>query len=250
MKKNSYFLILFVMILLTGCSSGSINSKTNDPIITIDSKTDNQNKVTDLDQTKIEEEPKKKQDLNSLVPEGWGILNKDEPIIAEGDLNKDGIKDLALIIEQLESKTDEAPFRSLLIAFGVGEDTYNLSIIADNVILKADEGGVWGDPFESLFIDRGSVVISNYGGSNWRWYNKYRFRFQDNEWFLIGATMREYFTGNATQEEANEQDYNLLTGDYIIKKPNENGKIITEHGNRGKRELVKLKDFSNENINF
>lgn len=39
------------------------------------------------------------------------------------------------------------------------------SIIADKVVLKADEGGVWGNPFESLTIDRGSVVVSDYGGS-------------------------------------------------------------------------------------
>ncbi|MNI72549.1 hypothetical protein D3C73_1284990 [compost metagenome] len=60
--------------------------------------------------------------------------------------------------------------------------------------------------------------------------------------------MGEYFTGNATQEEANEQDYNLLTGDYIITTTNEEGKRITENGNRGKRELVKLKDFNIEDM--
>jgi hypothetical protein len=60
--------------------------------------------------------------------------------------------------------------------------------------------------------------------------------------------MGEYFSGNATQEEANEQDYNLLTGDYIIKTTNEDGKITTERGNRGKRQLIKLKDFNIENM--
>lgn len=39
--------------------------------------------------------------------------------------------------------------------------------------------------------------------------------------------MGEYFSGNASQEEANEQDYNLLTGDYIIKKTNEGGACTT-----------------------
>ncbi|MNW70746.1 hypothetical protein D3C74_501880 [compost metagenome] len=60
--------------------------------------------------------------------------------------------------------------------------------------------------------------------------------------------MGEYFTGNATQEESDEQDYNLLTGDYVIKTTNEEGKRVTESGNRGKRKLVKLKDFNIEDM--
>jgi hypothetical protein len=251
MKKICYLLLLFILVLISACkgsigNSKVINDSPNSKKVMVENNTKESN--SEEAQTEIEENPKKTQDLNSLIPLGWGVLNKGEPVITEGDLNKDGIKDIAAIIEQIMSVTEEAPLRSLFIAFGASDNTYSLSIIADNVILNADEGGVWGDPFKSLTIDRGSVVVSDYGGSNWRWYNQYRFRFQDNDWFLIGATMGDYFTGNATQEEANEQDYNLLTGDYIFMKSNEDGKITTERGNRGRRELVTLKDFNIENI--
>jgi hypothetical protein len=197
--------------------------------------------------TEFEEKPKDNNDLNSLIPLGWGILIKDEPVIAEGDLNRDGIKDVAIIIEELKSETEWAPQRALLIAFGTknDNDTYTLSIIADNIILPSDAGGVWGDPFESLSIDRGSVVISDYGGSNWRWYNTYRFRFQDDDWYLIGATMGEFYTGNLT---GNEEDYNLLTGDYIFKEMTEGEMKITERGNRGKKQLIKLSEFDLNNM--
>lgn len=190
-------------------------------------------------------------DITAIIPKGWRMLEqiKGEPVKAEGDLNKDGIADIATVIEKTKTANDdEAPPRSLLIAFGNKDNTYTLSVIAENVVLKADEGGVWGDPFESLTIDRGSVVVSDYGGSNWRWYNKYRFRYQDNDWYLIGATMGSYFTGNATIDGADEEDYNLLTGDYIIKKTDENGKVKTTTGNRGKKALVKLKDFNLDNM--
>jgi hypothetical protein len=202
--------------------------------------------------TETEGIPEKTNDIHSLIPSGWKLLNKEKTELVEGDLNKDGVIDAAGVIEEIKinSETDESPLRALLIAFGNIDKSYNLSIIADHVILKADEGGVWGDPFDSISIDRGSIVVSHYGGSNWRWFNTYRFRFQDNDWYLIGATKGEYFTGNATEEKANEQDYNLLTGDYIIKETNESGKIKTTHGNRGKKELIKLKDFNPENINF
>ncbi|WP_342435510.1 hypothetical protein NSS79_17760 [Paenibacillus sp. FSL L8-0436] len=231
MRTIGYVLIiLFNIFLLSACNSSNVNSS------------DHPSSKSDV----VEEQPLK--DINTLIPSGWRVLiQDDEPVTTEGDLNKDGITDVAMIIEQLQPNTEEAPERSLLIAFGTN-DSYLLSIIADKVILKSDEGGVWGDPFESLSIDRGSVVVSDYGGSNWRWYNKYKFRFQDNEWYMIGATMGEYFSGNATQEAADEQDYNLLTGDYIIKKTNEDGKMITERGNRGKRQLIKLKDFNIENM--
>jgi hypothetical protein len=200
--------------------------------------------------TEFEEKPTDNNDLNSLIPLGWGILIKDEPVIAEGDLNNDGIKDVATIIEELKSETEWAPQRALLIAFGTknDNDTYTLSIIADNVILPSDAGGVWGDPFKSLSIDRGSVVVSDYGGSNWRWYSTCRFRFQENDWYLIGVTMGEYYTGTQTSENGDEEDYNLLTGDYIIRKTDENGKVTIQKGNRGRKELIKLRDFNLEDM--
>ncbi|MNN83368.1 hypothetical protein D3C81_2004010 [compost metagenome] len=114
--------------------------------------------------------------------------------------------------------------------------------------MPSDSGGVWGDPFDSLQIERGTIVVSDYGGSNWRWYDKYRFRFQDNDWYLIGATMGEYYTGTQTPDTGNEEDYNLLTGDYKIRKVDENGKATTQKGNRGRKELIKLKDFNLEDM--
>lgn len=191
-----------------------------------------------------QEDSQSTKDWTSLIPEGWHVLEKNEgePVVVEGDLNKDGIPDIAAIIEK-KTTGEEAPPRALLIAFGHKDNSYTLSIIADKVILRADEGGVWGDPFENLSIDRGSVVISDYGGSNWRWYNKYRFRYQDNDWYLIGATMGSYFTGTTTRENADEEDYNLLTGDYIIRTTGEDGKVKITKGNRGKKKLVKMSDF-------
>jgi hypothetical protein len=182
MRTINYMLIMFFIIfLLSACNSGNVNSSE----FHHSSKSDVAANHTEplSEEIKVELKGKPLRDINTLIPSGWGVLiEDDEPVTTEGDLNKDGITDVAMIIEQLKANTEEAPNRSLLIAFGTN-DSYSLSIIADKVILKSDEGGVWGDPFESLSIERGSVVVSDYGGSNWRWYNKYRFRFQDNEWY-------------------------------------------------------------------
>ncbi|WP_213526793.1 hypothetical protein [Paenibacillus sp. J31TS4] len=187
------------------------------------------------------------QPIRALVPKGWRMLEKSpgNPMLAAGDLNKDGVEDAAVILEQETGKDGEVPNRALFIAFGDGNGGYQQSILAVKAILRADQGGAWGDPLEGISVDNGSLVISFYGGSNDRWYANYRFRFQDNDWYLIGATMGSYFTGTMTRENANEEDYNLLTGDYIIRATDEQNpsKSKTTKGNRGKAPLLKLKDF-------
>jgi hypothetical protein len=222
--KSILALVIVVIFVLTSCTSGGVTPEG-------DNHTD--------------EASNSAKDVLELVPVGWKALERlaGEPYKAEGDLNNDGINDIALVIEELEASAEGAPNRALLIAFGNEDNSYTLSIIAEHAVLKADEGGVFGDPLEDLTIDRGSVLLSFYGGSNWRWYSKYRFRYQDKDWYLIGATLGSYFTGTETIEQADEEDYNLLTGDYIKKTYDEDGKEVIEKGNRGKRELVKLRDF-------
>lgn len=183
-------------------------------------------------------------DVASLVPKGWHILEHRQPVKAEGDLNKDGIQDLAIVIERTQEENYNAS-RSLLIAFGNKDHTYSISIIAEKVILGALEGGGWGDPFDGISIDRGSVIVSDFGGSGQRWYHKYRFRYQDNDWYLIGATMgSNHSIKEGTEMVFDEEDYNLLTGDYNIVKTNEDGEEQIAKGNRGKKKLVKLSEFN------
>jgi hypothetical protein len=186
-------------------------------------------------------------DAASLIPAGWHLLKSHSPSKAEGDLNKDGIPDLAMIIERTEEGM-EAP-RSLLIAFGTKENTYFLSILAEHVILSAGEGGVFGDPFNGLTIDRGSVVVRDYGGSNTKWYHTYRLRFQDEDWYMIGATVGSTFLMTTEMGMGiEEDDYNLLTGDYIHKRTNKAGEEEVTKGNRGKKPLVKLSEFNGDEI--
>lgn len=198
----------------------------------------------DSDELQIEEA---KIQLIPLLPEGWHVMEDDDgilpPTVAIGDLNADGIPDVAAVIERNEDPECECAPRSLLLAFGRQDNTLELSIISDEVVLAADEGGVYGDPFDGIVIERGTLLVSDYGGSNWRWYNRLRFRYQDEAWCLIGYTTGSYFTGTTEYEDADEEDYNLLTGDYIIRQTNEEGEVITTKGNRGRKELVKLGEF-------
>lgn len=249
MKIFYYVMVLMGMIGLSACQATerAVGTPSVEPVETTASSMVEKEQATP---TKVNEvkEVKDVKDVATLIPSRWRLLVRQSgPEKVEGDLNKDGIQDVALVIEKLENPKDQAPERALLIAFGNQDGTYTRSIIADKAILKADEGGVWGDPLANLAIDRGSVVVSFYGGSNDRWYGNYRFRFQNGDWYLIGATVGSYFTGTMTEKTGDEADYNLLTGDYvqrIVDDPKaEKPTSHTITGNIGKKKLLKLSEF-------
>lgn len=265
MKRFALISIIISILLGTvGCSNEKLTNNLGinnpEPIPTI-SVVENETKEiinptkdarNQIDTSAKKDNPiKKAKDISTFVPQGWHILEKNDGKLAkvEGDLNKDSVNDIAFVIEgntQPEEPEPEmvwGPPRSLLIAFGNKDNTYSLSIKSDDSIMLREQGGVFGDPFDDIVIDRGSLLLKFYGGSNWRWYRNYRFRFQNEGWYLIGATFGSYYTGTTTMDNADEEDYNYLTGDYIIKKSDEKGKLITSKGNRGKRELLNLKDF-------
>lgn len=242
MKFTYYFMVFAFMMGLSACQA-------DEPTTAVPSSATEQPTAATIVK-KEEATPKLSKATNPavLMPEGWQqLVRQSGPVRVEGDLNKDGIQDIGMVIEKLESAKDQAPERALLIAFGNKDGTYTRSTMADKAILKADEGGVWGDPLAGISIDRGSLIVSFYGGSNDRWYGNYRFRFQDEDWYLIGATVGSFYSGTMTETTGDEEDYNLLTGDYVkrivddpkVEKPTSH----TIKGNMGKKKLLKLSDF-------
>lgn len=183
----------------------------------------------------------------SFVPKGWHVHEK-----AEGDLNKDNLPDIAAVIESdkpvknLKEADNEQTPRLLLIAFKQTDGSYKLSIQSNESIMLSNEGGVFGDPWEGLSIERGTLLVRFYGGSSSRWSYAYRWRFQNNDWFLIGAT----YTASSTHDGSYEKyDFNLITGATEISKgvgEDEKGntpKDKVSKINIGKKTLLKLKTF-------
>jgi len=146
----------------------------------------------------------------AFLPKGWHVMTK-----TTGDLNKDGVADLAVLIEAdslvkslKEWENDQRP-RILFAAFRQPDGQYSLSVQSNESILLSNDGGVFGDPFEALEINRGSIVVRFYGGSSDRWSYVYRWRYQNKDWFLIGATYTASSTHNGNFKV---HDFNLLTG--------------------------------------
>lgn len=179
--------------------------------------------------------------LSDFIPKDWKIISK-----VQGDLNKDKRVDIAAVIEYTGeyNASDEEEMsgkpRILFVVFKNKAGTYKLSVQSSTIILRAGQGGVFGDPFVGIEYSRGSIVVSSYGGSSWRWGYTYRFRYQNKGWYLIGETTQ---THNTHTGETEIIDTNCLTGKQIITKSDITGNEKNVTQNIGKKKLKNLLDF-------
>jgi hypothetical protein len=184
----------------------------------------------------------------AFVPKGWHVLEK-----TEGDLNKDNLPDIAAVIESdkpvknLKETDNEQQPRILFVAFKQADGSYKLSIQSNEFVLLSNEGGVLGDPWLGMVIQRGTLLVQFYGGSSSRWGYDYRWRFQNDDWFLIGATYTSSSTHNAAFEK---YDFNLSTGaaeltqgEALEDEKAKNPKDKVSRFNVGKKPLQKLKTY-------
>lgn len=144
-----------------------------------------------------------------FVPAGWRLLGS-----ADGDVNGDGRADTALALahdpEQSEPGDIWQEPRLLVIALRDAGGKLKLSAVSKEVVMCRGCGGVFGDPFAAISIERGAVVIDHYGGSRDRWAFIDRFRLDAGRWTHIGATERHMDTFEPDYME--EHDANLSTG--------------------------------------
>jgi hypothetical protein len=102
--------------------------------------------------------------FKTFIPKGYTLLDS-----ASGDLNKDGIKDLIVVLRNDVEETMPDTTRPLLILHGTKNKTYTLIAKNDHVVLCEACGGVFGNPYEGLTIKDNYFSVGHYGGSNWRW---------------------------------------------------------------------------------
>ena len=128
---------------------------------------------------------------------------------ATGDLDKDGIDEKVEIYTTADSSEYGLVRELQILKFTNGR--WELWKSSRTAVLADNAGGVWGDPFSSLSITKGRLIIEHYGGSNWRWSTTDIYRFQNNAFQLIGYTS----TFGKQCEENTSLDINLSTGKII-----------------------------------
>jgi len=144
-------------------------------------------------------------DAAAFVPEHWQIIKADT-----GDLNKDKKDDIVFVMEyikgypNIDDHHNKALPRVLVVLFQA-EEGYSKALQHNKFIMNAAQGGTMGDPFSQLFIRRGVLNIEFMGGSRELWIYDYKFRFQDNDWYLIGHDDKTYdrLTGDYTETSQN-----------------------------------------------
>ncbi|RKF20346.1 hypothetical protein DBZ36_07865 [Alginatibacterium sediminis] len=134
---------------------------------------------------------------------------------AVGDLDNDGIAEKVVVLDT-GLASDFGTQRAVLIYQNVGEQ-WRLWFYSEEGVLSSAHGGMFGDPFLGIEIERGALVINHFGGSMQKWSYVHRFRFNDGNWDLIGATI-EY--GLLECEYVNF-DFNIVTGKAIYTDVNE-----------------------------
>lgn len=165
------------------------------------------------------------------TPESFEILNQ-----AEGDLDKDAIPE-KVIVYDTKNLTDFGTERQIYI-YKMNIDKWVLWKKSVGAILPSQHGGMMGDPFEGISIKKNCLVINHFGGSRQKWSYTHRFRYQNGNFQLIGATVNfgspcDYFFNF---------DYNLSTGKINYKKVTEDCEKNSSKTEK-KETIKKLKTF-------
>ena len=183
MKQLLYlFFLAFVTI---------VNSQNNNPII-----------------------PKEGMTMADFVPSKWNVIAK-----SEGDLNKDKMNDVAFVIENTAKE-------NFVLNNGFGNDTLNINPRFLLVLFKTNSNYVLksinkkfipsqhdsvSTCLEDPFMENGGIEIKNgvlnidlhYWLSCGSWYvtdRNYKFRFQDNNFVLIGYDSSSFHRSSGESE--------------------------------------------------
>jgi hypothetical protein len=155
--------------------------------------------------------------IAAIVPSNWAAIDT-----IYGDLNNDHREDMVLILEFKDQINEVRAYgdadteiikefqrpRIMGIYFKNGQNHYTFALQNNNFILREKEGGIYGDPYEGISITQNVLHLNFIGGSNWRWKLNYHFKYQNQDWVLIGAKNRYYHNASG---ELDEKEYNFIT---------------------------------------
>ncbi|WP_324027848.1 hypothetical protein QSV08_07845 [Maribacter sp. BPC-D8] len=142
------------------------------------------------------------------IPENYTIVDS-----IKGDLDNDAINELVVAYNVMpENEIDGVP-RELVI-YKLENNQWVVWKTSDQALYGSKDGGMMGDPYGEMDIKNGILHISQNGGSSWKWGFTDKYRFQNDEFYLIGYTslagkLCAYWT---------DIDFNLTTGKMIVNK--------------------------------
>jgi hypothetical protein len=156
--------------------------------------------------------------IQAFIPDGWHLATNH----VKGDLNQDGINDIAaifesdtpmLIEEANNADTQSKPIkpRILAIFFAKKGGGYQLSTQANHGVLTVDNAAVMKDPITYMRIKRNALNVAYAGGDADKnhWEVTARFRYKKDDWYMTGYNKSHY---TAATSQVVKNDYNAMTG--------------------------------------
>lgn len=166
--------------------------------------------------------------IKDFIPKGWTIRDS-----VSGDLNNDKNNDWVIVLQLKDSVTlvkHDGNYtdtvltqpRMLLILFhDTSSEKFLLTEQSNSFILNHDNSNM-SDPYQSIKIEKGILQISFqlfYNMGSWLITNtSYKFRYQDNNFVLIGADNNSF---HRARNDYENYSYNFLTKKWSLTKGSE-----------------------------
>ena len=143
-------------------------------------------------------------DVERFIEPGTTVL-----AVERGDLNRDGREDAIVV---LEPEAADVP-RPLLILVRDANGALRLAKRSAKAVSCRECGGMMGDPFQHVTIEKGRFTITHYGGSSWRWSSETTFAWsrRDQSWQLVRV---EHSNFHASEPEKEEQSVHTPPKDF------------------------------------
>ena len=142
------------------------------------------------------------------IPDNYSVVDS-----VSGDLDKDSIAELVVAYNMGPENDIDGVSRELII-YKRKNNKWTEWKKSDQALYGSKDGGMMGDPFGEIAIKNGILLISQNGGSSWKWGFTDKYRFQDGEFYLIGYSS----IAGKLCEYWKDVDFNFSTGKMIVKK--------------------------------
>lgn len=143
--------------------------------------------------------------IDDFTPEFWKRVK-----LVYGNLDADSDEEAVAVYET--PILADLGYKHCLAVYKKTDDGWKLWHQTTSPVLSTQAGGMMGNPFYGIAIERKCIVINHFGGSRQKWNYTHRYRFQNNNWYLIGATINF----GAPCDYFKTLDYNLVTGDILV----------------------------------
>jgi hypothetical protein len=152
-------------------------------------------------------------EINAFIPKGFEVLE-----LTTGDINLDKLPDYVLVCKNKKEAEDGGLPRPIMLILQDANKKFKVAKKSEQLIMCAGCGGVMGDPFSGIAINKdGTFSVQHYGGSSWRWSKDATFRFDaiKNNWVL---NLEKNITFHASDPEKTTREYAIPENEFLVPK--------------------------------